>query len=312
MAWTTDALVAAVKRKAQAPSAGWPITDAEILQIAFEATTKTYVPAIRAVREDFFTTSEAITLTDGVQAYKLPARASSTTIKQVLYINTASGRAMPVTRLPVSQQWRGIGVRANAPWGYVIEGSYIRFIGIPQGTSQYSVRVYYQRRPSMYVTSDGTASAVVTGVTSTTIAVSGTPTWAGASGTLDAMSPDPEADLLMQDATYARALNVFTILNGVSTANVSVGDYVSLVDTTPVVLLPDAFMHSLIDATTAECLRSMGDYTSAASLDAQVAQDLPRLLASIATRAESQPLPIKNQNAGLYQRNRWYNGGWFQ
>ena len=55
--WTTDDLVAAVQRKAQSPSSGFQLTDAQILTIAFEETTKRFVPAIRGVREDFFTTS---------------------------------------------------------------------------------------------------------------------------------------------------------------------------------------------------------------------------------------------------------------
>jgi hypothetical protein len=312
MPWTTDALVSAVKRKVQSPNGGFQLTDGQILDIAFEATTKRYVPAIRSVREDFFTTRETIAMTDGVASYRLPKRASSTTIKQVIIVDNTSGRAMPVSRLPVSQVWRGLGWNTTAPWSYVIEGAQIRFLGAPSNTSQYTCQVFYQRRPSRYVTSDGTASGIVQSVTSTTIVLTGAPAWWATGERIDVMSPEPEADLIMQDVDVTLAVATFTVTDGSSTAQVSAGDYVAQADTTPVILLPDAFIHSLIDATSAECMRSIGDYDAAASLEATVAAELPGLLASIATRAESQPLPIRNSNAGLYQRGRWYNGGWYQ
>jgi hypothetical protein len=309
MPWTTDELVSRVKTKAQAPAAGWPITDAQILEIAFEATTKRYVPAIRGVREDFFTTSETIPLVNGTANYRLPKRASSTTIKQVFVVDNTSGRAMPVARLPVSQRWRGLGWSANTPWSYVVEGAQIRFLGTPNNTSQYTCHVLYQRRPSRYVLT--TSASVVQSVTSTTIVLTGAPSWWSSGEQIDVMSPEPEADLVLQDVAVTLVGSTFTITDGSSTSQVSVGDYVCQADTTCVVLLPDAFMHSLIDATAAECLRSTGDYDAAASIEAGVAADLPNLLGSIATRAESQPLPIRNTNGGLYQRNRWYNGGFY-
>jgi hypothetical protein len=309
--WTTNDLVAAVKRKGQTPTGGFQLDDPQILDIAFEATTKRYIPAIRGVREDFFTTFEAIPLVSGTASYRLPKRASSTTIKQVMLIDNTSGRACVVPRLPVSQGWRGLGLSTSAPYSYVIEGAQIRFLGTPNNVSTYTARVYYQRRPSRYVTSTaGTASSIVQSVTATTIVLTGAPAWWASGEQLDVMSPEPEADLLMQDVAVTLVGSTFTITDGTSTAQVTAGDYVAERDTTPIVLLPDAFMHSLIDATTAECLRSIGDYDAAASLEAGVAADLPNLLASIATRAESQPLPIRNSNAGLYQRGRGYVGGW--
>lgn len=311
MPWTTDDLVAAVKRKGQTPTGGFQLTDAQILDIAFEATTKRYIPAIRGVREDFFTTYEAIPLVNGTASYRLPKRASSTTIKQVLLIDNTSGRAIPVPRLPVSQGWRGLGISTVAPFSYVIEGAQIRFLGTPNNTSMYTARIIYQRRPSRYVTSSaGVASSVVASVTATTITLTGAPSWWSSGEQLDVMSPEPEADLLMQDVAVTLLGATFTVTDGTSTAQVSAGDYVAERDTTPIVLLPDAFMHSLIDATTAECLRSIGDYDAAASLESGIATDMPSLLASIATRAESQPLPIRNTNAGLYQSGRWYGSGW--
>ena len=310
--WTTDDLVSYVKRKVQAPSAGFQLSDAQILEIAFEATTKKFVPPIRGIREDFFTTYETIALTNGVASYRLPKRASSTTIKQVLLVQTgAPNRAWPVPRRPVSEGWAAIGVSTTVPWSYVIEGAQIRLMGTPQDASQYEMRVYYQRRPSRYVAVS--QSSVVLSITdSNTFVLSAVPAWATLSDRLDVMSPEPEADLLVQGAASdIDPTNTTVNFTGTATTSqMSVGDYVAKADTTPVILLPDAFIHLLIDATAAECMRSIGDYDAAASLDAQWASGMEMALASIAIRAEAQPLPIRNSNAGLFQRGRWYNGGW--
>lgn len=308
--WTTDDLVSYVKRKCQAPSSGFQLTDTQILEIAFEATTKKFIPPIRGIREDFFTTYETITLTNGVASYRLPKRASSTTIKQVLLVQTgAPNRAWPVPRRPVSEGWAGIGVSTTTPWSYVIEGAQIRLLGTPQDASQYEMRVYYQRRPSRYVAV--ASSSVVASITdSNTFVVTGTPTWFTTGDRVDVMSPEPEADLIVQGASATLAVSTFDFTGSATTSQMSVGDYVAKADTTPVILLPDAFIHLLIDATAAECMRSIGDYDAAASLDAQWASGMEMALASIAIRAEAQPLPIRNDSAGLFQRGRWYNGGW--
>lgn len=312
MAWTTDMLVEAVKRKVQAPSGGYQLTDTQILAIAFEATTKRYVPLIRGVHEDFFTTSARYAIVSGTASYRLPPRASSTTIKQVVIIDNTSGRAMPVPRQPVSQGYRGLGRQSATPWFYVIEGAQLRLVGTPTTSSNYTLAVYYQRRPSQYVL---LAQSSVVGTASTSppfIDVVGAPSWYALGDQIDVMSPEPEADLVMQSVVVNVApATQFNIVDGQSPAQVTAGMYVAKADTTPVILLPDAFIHSLIDATAAECERSIGAYDSAASLDAEVESTLPQLLSSISVRAESQPLPIRNDNAGLYQRGRWYLGGSF-
>ena len=307
MAWTTDMLVAAVKRKAQAPTVGWQLTDTDVLTIAFEETTKRFIPAIRAVRQDFYTTFATIPLVANTASYRLPLRASSTTIKQVLLVQTSTGWAVPVPRLPASQGWSGLGRQSNTPYAYVIEGAQLRLLATPQNVSQYQLRVYYQRRPSNYV--PVSSCSVVASTTATTIVLTAPPAWWSTGELVDVMSPEPESDLVMQDVGVTLGGSTFTITSGASTAQVVAGNYVAERDTTCVILLPDAFIHALIDATTAECLRSTGDYDAASSLEANMESTLPGVLASIAERVEAQPQPIRNNNAGLLQSGR-LRGGW--
>ena len=230
MAWTTDMLVDAVKRKAQSPNAGFQLTDAQILQIAFEETTKRFIPAIRSVRQDFFTTFETIPLVANTASYRLPVRASGTNIKQVLLVNTSTGWAAPVPRLPASQGWSGLGRQSNTPYAYVIEGAQLRLLATPQNVSQYQIRVYYQRRPSAYVLT--TSCSVVQSVTATTIVLTGAPSWWASGEQIDVMSPEPEADLVMQDVAVTLLGATFTVTDGTSTAQVVAGNYVAERDTT--------------------------------------------------------------------------------
>lgn len=309
MGWTTDELVAAVKLKAQAPASRWQFTDANVLDIAFQETVKRFIPDIREVREDYFTTYETIPLTNGVASYRIPKRASSMTIKQVLMVQTqANGRAWPVTRIATSEGWRGVGLNADNPYAYVIEGAQIRLVGSPTNASDYELRVYYQRRPSRYVTSDNTLSSRVVSVTDTTIVVSPTPSWWTSGTRIDVMSPEPDADLLIQGASVTLSTATFTITDGASTAQLTAGDYVAAADTTPIVLLPDVFFDALVDATTAECLRAIGDYDAAATIETGLGAYMTRVLASIAPRAESQILKAFNQQSPLRQRG--YRAPW--
>jgi hypothetical protein len=308
MGWTTDELVTAVKLVGQAPSARWQFTDSQVLDIAFRETLERFIPAIRAVREDYFTTFATIPLLANTASYRMPRRASSVTIKQVLLVQTqTNGRAWPVTRVTTSEGWRGIGQSANTPWAYVIEGSSIRLLGTPTNIADYQLRVYYQRRPSRYV--PVASSSVVASKTATTIVLTGAPSWFVTGDDIDVMSPEPEADLLMQDTDVTLAGSTFTITDGDSTAQVAAGDYVSKADTTPIVLLPDAFWQVLVDATAAECMRSTNNYDGAATLESKISTSLPGIIASITPRAESQPLKAFNKHSPLrsrgYRTGRW-------
>ena len=300
-------LVDAVKRKAQSPSAGWQITDTQLLAIAFEETTKRFIPAIRGVRQDFFTTFATIPLVANTASYRLPLRASSTTIKQVVLVQTSTGWGVPVPRVPASQGWSALGRQSNTPYAYVVEGAQIRLLATPSNVSQYQLRIYYQRRPSAYV--PVSSCSVVQSTTSNTIVLTSPPSWWSTGERIDVMSPEPEADLVMQDVAVTLGGSAFTITDGSSTAQVVAGNYVAERDTTCVILLPDAFIHGLIDATAAECLRSIGDYDAASSLEANMEATLPGILASIAERVEAQPMGITNSNAGLRQVGR-LRGGW--
>jgi hypothetical protein len=308
VAWTTDDLVTAVKLVAQAPSSRWQFTDAQVLDIAFRETTQRFIPAIRAKREEYFTTFETIALVANQASYRIPRRASSMTIKQVLLVQTqANGRAWPVVRVPTSEGWRGVGQTSNTPYAYVVEGAFIRLLNTPSNVTDYQLRVYYQRRASRYV--PVSSASVVQSVTSTTVVLTGAPSWFTTGDDIDVMSPQPEADLLMQDADVTLAGSTFTVTDGTSTAYVSAGDYVSKADTTPIVLLPDAFFDALTDATAAECLRSTNNLDGAATLEAKLASYLPGVLDSIAPRAESQLLKGFNRSSPLrsrgYQTGRW-------
>lgn len=309
MSWTTDDLVAAVKLKAQAPGQRWQFEDPQVLNIAFQETVKRFIPMIRSVREDYFTTFLTIPLLANTASYRMPRRASSVTIKQVLLVQTgANGRGWPITRVTTSEGWRGIGQSSNTPGAYVIEGSSIRLLGTPSNIADYELRVYYQRRPSRYV--PVASSSVVASVLPGGILVTGTPSWYVTGDDLDVMSPEPEADLLMQDVDVTLAVSTFTINDGSSTAQVSVGDYVSKADTTPIVLLPDAFWDALVDATAAECQRSTNDYDAAATIEAGLAAYLPGVIKSITPRAESQPLKAFNHGSQLrQQRGPWSRWG---
>jgi hypothetical protein len=215
---------------------------------------------------------------------------------------------VPLARLATSAAWAAYGRTSNTPYAYVLEGAELRLMNTPQNVSQYSLRVIYQRRPSAYVLT--TSASVVASVTTSTIVLTAPPAWFTTGDRIDVMSPEPEADLVAQDTAVTLAASTFTITDGTPTTQILAGNYVAKRDTTPVILLPDAFIHALIDVTTAECLRSIGDYDAASSLENAAASTLPGILSSIAERVESQPLGMRNANAPLSQRGRAWNGGW--
>lgn len=302
MAWTTDSLVTAVKRKAFAPSTRWPFTDPQVLDIAWEEMMKRIVPAVRSIRENYWTTTLNTALTvDSLGAYptyvRVPTRAAASTATSVWVVQT-NGDLVRLTRIPAPERQYYANLQPSGvggPSAYALEGDKL-YLYPPINQAGLVLRVQYDRRPALLVPT--TSAGLITVVAASAITAPGG-TFA-ASPTIDVVQANPPCDILLDSIASTYLANVFTLATNATVGQgIAVGDYVCPYGYTCVLPLPDVLHVALVDLTVAACKSEQRDYARAADLRAEVEGYMPALLQTLAVRVSADPPLVFNRESPL-------------
>lgn len=285
MSWTTDDLVDAVKRDIIAPSDEFQFDDQQILDIAWEETMKRLVPAVRAVREDYWTTTIDYAIAVGDTYKRIPPRANASTAASFWLVILGEPRPRRLRAFDSATRQRYIGQDTGQPTGYVLEGDKV-YLYPPPDSASYTLRVQYDRRPSKYrlVSACGVVGGILGDVVSTTGGLF------GASLSVDGFQADSPFDVCIQGATATYLTGNFTFATGtVAPSGLAVGDYIAAAGTTCVPPLPDVLHPALVDFTVAALWGKLG-YTGKRDL---VREDIetyfPGVIQQLAIRVSDDP-----------------------
>lgn len=314
MPWTTDDLVSAVKRKVLAPSSGFQLTDPELLEVAWEETIKRLVPAVRSVREDYWTTTKDFALTYDADlasypAYvRIPTRAASSTMTSFWLLVT--GDPVPKKLLPISasERQRYINSNTGIPGAYSLEGDRV-YLYVKPGQAGLTLRVQYDRRPSRYVAVADTA--LISTVTATVATASGGAFVNGTTYSVDIVQAAPPCDVLLDTGSgaYTTGAPKFTFAAGVLPGlGVAVGDYVALAGYTCIPPLPDVLHPVLVDITAAQVLGDLGFVDRRDVIREDLASYMPGVLQQLAIRKSADPSFAFNRNSPLRSGRGAYGG----
>ncbi len=307
MAWTTDSLVTAVKRKAFAPSTRWPFTDQQVLDIAWEEMMKRVVPAVRSIRENYWTTTLNTTLAvDSLGAYptfvRVPTRASASTATSVWIVRT-NGALVRLTRISAVERMTLDTLTPSGQGGpsvYALEGDKL-YLYPPINQAGLVLRVQYDRRPALLIPT--TSAGLITVVVASAITAPGG-TFA-ASPTIDVVQANPPCDILLDSIASTYLANVFTLATNATVGKgIAVGDYVCPYGYTCVLPLPDALHVALIDLTVAACKSEQRDYARAEAIRGEVDSYMPALLQTLAVRVSADPQVVYDRDSPLSMGRR--------
>jgi hypothetical protein len=291
VAWTTDDLLAAIKRKANLPSgANAKFSDANLLDFAYQAMIVRVDPILTNLREEYGVARVDLPVTPSVATYVLPERAVSGTIRQVLCV-PPGGTPYPLPRIAEAEAWKyEYAAGASLPSGFAIEDDTIRLLPTPT-TAGVTLRVSYRRRPSRLVLVS--SCAVITSWDAGTFVVYATGgTWAPgpASNIIDVVRARPPFGVLAESISTAYSFASFQGAFGASFFDrVAVGDYVCHENTTCVVPVPERYQTLLLDYAAAEILSAWGDRDGAAIVWAAADRYVDALNAAQSNRVETSP-----------------------
>jgi hypothetical protein len=302
--WTTDDLVNAVSRKVVAPSSGLQLTPQEILDIAWEETIKRLVPAVRAVREDYWTTTKDFAVVADQPGQRVPTRAAASSATSFWIVQATGERPVRLNRVPASERQRWANAASDVPSSYCLEGDTVYLL--PRPNAAMTLRVQYDRRPARYVpTSDCAFSNGNIGYAGNDLIVVVASSPMGASGYADMVQGDPPCDVLFENERFVYDVGTltFTFLGDGSqdwqAMGLGTNDWICPSGTTCVPPLPDVLHPALVDLTAVQFLSDFGFTSRALALKADIAEYLPGLLQTLAIRVSADPQIAFNPDSPL-------------
>lgn len=267
MARTTLELLTDIRLRTKIPASSLNFTNEETLRLATDEMWSEIVPMLLASQQEFFVTRTDVALTDGAAVHRIPPRAIGAKLRDVVLVDRSTGRTSDLGRVDPESSV-GAEDRRGMPTAFVVEGNAIRLLPTPQG-GQYSLRLTYYARPARLCLPFDAAmvSAVnrVTGrltLTMDQLAVLGS----DGSATVDVVRARPLYDSILVDAVGALFDFGSQIqLTPSQVAEVSVGDWVCLAGTAPVIQVPEELHPLLVQKVAAIQLAATGDESGAAA-----------------------------------------------
>lgn len=277
MAYTSDDLVSAVRRRAQLPDAAadGAITDANILDFANEELDLTVTPVLLTAREEYLLARTATALAASRSNYAIPKRAAAAALRSVHYVDTSGNIGPPLPYVDIADigTMATSGSEYTSQYVWTFEGNGIALAPTPK-TATGSVAMRYQRSISRLVAVSD--CALISGISGAvlTSAVGVPSTWS-TSDTFDVVQAEPPFFALGDDKTAASVttgaagnVTLNSALSGYPGENLAVGDYVCLAGETCVLQFPREVHPLLLAAVVRRVLEAIGD-----TAGAQLAQD---------------------------------------
>lgn len=257
MSYTTDNFIAGVKRRGSIPTSQTRFTSADLLTLGDQEIDTYLLPKIKAARKSYYSVNFDQSISSSSSSYRIPTRAAGSALESVWVVD-ALGNQLEVLLVDETDVFDPTASPIGRPC-YYFKGNNIVLVPMtPDG--QVTLRFSIVMSPSsLALTSDCAQVSSIDSGTNTVTCGSVPSTWS-TSNTLDIVRGNPGYECLAIDQTPSA---VVTGTNGTIQfsslpAGLSVGDWVSLAETAPVIQLPKQMQAILEQRVANTCLASLG------------------------------------------------------
>ena len=328
VSYTTDNLVARIRRTTQLSDDNLKLSTSDIMEIADESIQSRLWPTLRSTIEEYATTHAYVSFPPestsevGSSIQRLPARASGSTIVAVYQV-ISGGTVRPVPRFDITETQRfgdaayGGQRLGQRPLAYALTGDFIRII--PAASEEVTLRVLYERRPSRLAAVSECAEVSGVDVGTSTIEVVSIPTAFDAPERLDIVKASQQAtdpivdDVLLTLITPTTTIEVDMTGTGMTidelALQASSGDYVCKSGYTCVFPLPDIWYPVCVMAAASDVLMQAGYVDESGALMPAVERMVAQAQNHSSSRVRKQPKAIFDRDSPLRTGGRTF-GGW--
>jgi hypothetical protein len=317
--YTSTELVESVLLRAMLPKTNNTFTTNDILRFANEEISNALVPWIMQYHEDYFLTTELSPTIANQITYAIPYRAMGNKLMDVSFVDS-DGTVYEMSRLTAADEG---SFKTNYPSAYgrynlrtfYLQGDEIVVASYPQDMpTGGSFKFTFYLRPNDMVEPSrcATVVSIVKDVTTTTITLSAFP---------DNFSGATLFDFIRSKTPYKTLgydIGVVSVNSGTKTIEInntdvpsrlSVGDYVTLAEESPVPQIPVETHSMLAQRVACRCLEALGDTNGLQAAMAKLAEMELKGGTILDSRVESAPVKVNNTHSFLRFRRRYPYGG---
>lgn len=310
-AYTSDDLLTRVKARAQVPGADDRLSDSDILAIADDAIRSTVGRIVWNADDGHLVRTQALqAIAADVSDYRIPDRAMSSAVYDVLYVN-AAGDEWSLPYLDSAEAWRlrndAIDVSEGAGrYRYTIEGDVVRLLPTPT-QAQGSLRIKYRRRASRLVTVAECAPLTAAGASTLTGTI---PSAWSSPITLDVVRGGPSGDSIEDDVACTFSGSTITRSSGTWDTSGAYapgsGDYACQAGETCVLPVPEEAVPFLTVLVALEVLIVLGDGAAIAAMQQLVAGRRRELVSLLEERSREDVAIIpRHSHLRSHRRSAW-------
>lgn len=276
--YTSEALVASVRRRANIPIASVDFTENDILDIANEEMLTNIVPLVSSANEDFLRVKYDYSYDPDQWGYRIPARAIGSKLSTVSFVDASDGEfTIPRVR-PGGQEALGFYVQS----GYVVP---VNRTGVAYPT----LRMRFYLRPGTLVATDQAGLVAGFDVDTGEVTLSLTPTGFVVGLSYDLVKGTSPFDTIAFDQTALDFTGLTVTFATPLPDGLAAGDLVCQAGMSNVVQLPAEFFPVLAQATAAACLEQMGDKDGSIAANIRLDKEKKRVLNLVSPRVEGEP-----------------------
>jgi hypothetical protein len=294
MAYTTDDLIAGIKRRASIPTGQGTFQPADFLALADGEIRTSLLPTILKARSSYysFDYDQAIQPTNAV--YSVPTRAIGVKLDGI-YVLDASGKRFNLNLIEEEEVFDP-NVSPNGNPSFYFKGNSV--VLVPPNPSGFTtLRMAIFIRPGSLAQTSACAQIQSINTGTNTLTFSAVPSTFTTATPLDLIKQNPHYDYQAVDQT-PQAVTATTIQFSQLPAGLAAGDWVALSGQSPVVQIPLEYQPVLEQRVANACSRAQGMQAQLAA-GKEALSEMNETFLLITPRAEKEPKKIVNRSGML-------------
>lgn len=263
---SSERFLLGVKRRVTIPNNQQLITDSDILSLADDCMRSEFFPMMQSAGQNYFVYFKKIAVVAGQESYSVPSRCAVQGLRDLkIGVDTSDTSTRSLTEIAIENLDKY--ALDGTPQGYYFLGNKITLKPRPNA-SDYALHLWFFSVPSRLIATSE-AGVLISGAANT-LTCSYLPTTIVVGSKIDVIEASAGNSTIAFDLTVTNVVGTnVTVAESLTGLGITMGDFLSLSETTPVLQIPTEGL-SLLEAMTARrVLEAVGDFEGAQVLESR-------------------------------------------
>lgn len=305
MGMTSTQFLASVKRGVTIPTYQNRFSDQDFYSFGDEETETVLLPIMTSQRQEYYVTKIDTPIVTDQSEYKIFKRFIGRTLRTLWYTSLDGTYVQPLSKIELEDASAFQCNVFGQPWQYMVIGD--KFIVPNPGSTTGYLTQYGELAPSKITATDNVATITSFDLTSGAVTVDAAASVLTTGSVVDIIDGSPGYSVKAIGISLDNAAGTsYTFTADTLPADLAIGDYISLANTTPVLQMPNELNQVLVQAVICRLLEAQSDFEGWNVAKDRLKEKLTAAQELITPRVESDSPVIFNRNGLLQRRSANY------